>query len=187
MWSNNNNGNQTQNQSNGAMQTDKPKNPKLLIRGCQDGQIEMTVFKYNNSIYTGIVIKQMIGKDPNGRMTFENGLFKDMVNIQLRVDKMIPLILALEDYKPETINFTWAPWEGNTDNTITFVGSENDVKITIKHKNGTRSASLPTTPVGAKSYNGKYQEFIQDLKWCLARMLFGKYDDIASEDEVPFS
>ena len=153
----NNNGGYNQSTEN------KPRNNFKIgfVRG-SDGCIDVNAWKSSaNTLYAAISIRQMIGKDPQGRTTYETGLSKDRPGILIRPDTARALYEYLLAQDPSRLNLVdFTPAQEYKDQTISFVGSESNVKITIKDSKGTRTLTIEATPIGGTYSHGAWRNFL---------------------------
>lgn len=161
-----NNGNFNNGGYNNQSGENKPKTNFNIgfIRG-SDAVIDIKAWKSSsNTLYASLSIRQMIGKDPQGRITYETGLLKDRPGILIRPDAARALFEYLNNQEPSRINLVdYAPSPDYKDQTISVVGSEQNVKVTIKDQKGTRTITLDATPVGTTYVNGNWKNFLTQL------------------------
>lgn len=159
-----NNGNYNNNGGYNNQSTEnKPKTNFNIgfVRG-SDGCIDVKAWKSSaNTLYAAISIRQMIGKDPQGRTTYETGLSKERPGVLIRPDiarSLYEYLLAQDPSRLNLVDFT--PSQEYKDQTISFVGSESNVKITIKDQKGSRNLTIDATPIGGTYSHGAWKNFL---------------------------
>lgn len=160
---NNNGGYNNQPQQNG----DKPKTNFTIgnTRGT-DGVIDVKAWKSaSNVLYAALSIRQQIGKDPNGKIMYEAGLSKDRPGVLIRPDHARSLYEYLKKQDWSRINLVdHAPAPEYPDQTISVVGSESEVKFTIKDKaKGARTITITADPIGGTYANGAWENFLSQF------------------------
>lgn len=185
-----NNNNYGQN-GNGAT-TNAPKEktnfPVGKIRG-NGGRIETSCWKSkNNALYVSVTIRQEIGKNPDGRTSYEAGLAKDIPSVLFRADEARALYDYIMIEKPENLKFEKSPWEGSK---IAFEGSDAGVKVTITDAKGTRTMTLPSIPVGNRNMHPNLNNFMFQFKTSIdAAVLYNASEEIvrtaSTESGEPF-
>ena len=160
------------------------------VRG-SDGVIDVKAWKSAaNTLYAAISIRQMIGKDPQGRTTYETGLSKDRPGILIRPDTARALYEYLLSQDPSRLNLVdFAPATEYKDQTISFVGSESNVKITIKDQRGTRTLTIDATPIGGTYSHGAWKNFLSLFWKEIENALFIRTSDEMNNtntEETPF-
>lgn len=193
---NNNARNYNQYDNNGG---EKEKtNFKIAQLWLNDGRIEVSAWKSSNSaMYTSILLRQMIGKDPQGKSTFEAGMAKDMPSILLRCDHAQSLYEYCMNTKPEKLSLIdWDPWKevpGAKSNgtTISIIGSPGKITLTIKTpQKGERSVSINGSPMGDTYVYGHWNNFLKALNAGINLGVFSKMSDeiapMAQQEGAPF-
>ena len=156
------NGNYNNNQQMG----DKPKTNFTIgnTRGA-DGIVDVKAWKSaSNVLYAAISIRQQIGKDPNGKVMFEQGLSKDRPGVLIRPDNARSLYEYLKKQDWSRINLIDHVTSPDYPNQkISVIGSETDVKFTIKDEKGSRTITIPATPIGGTYANGAWENFLSQF------------------------
>ena len=173
--------------SNNQAPAEKTNFPVGRVYG-SDGLINFSLWKSkNNALYTSIQLKQSIGKDPNGRVMYENGLSKDIPSILLRVDQARCLYEMFKNTPPEQLNLTHKQEDYGTE--ITVVGSTAGVTITVTNKAGTRKVTIPSIAMGNVNVHGDWQNFITFMWKCIDKCLMNRASEEVLDkgsDETPF-
>lgn len=153
-----------------------------------DGVVDISLWKSpNNVFYTSINIKQLIGKDPNGRSNFEAGLAKDIPNVLVRADQLGAILMDIK--KPvETIDAFFVTQSKDAKPTITFKGSAEGVTITIESPVGKRSTTIAPTPSGNHNVHSNFNNLILVLEMCLRKCILNRADAdiVAGSEDTPF-
>lgn len=186
MFTQNNSNYNQQNNQNGPKE--KTNFPIGKIYG-SNGIIETKCWKsQNNALYVSLSIKQQIGKDPQGRTTYENGLAKEIPSILLRADSAKGLYMYLKNNAPENYKLNDYSAQGFPDSKISFIGNEAGVRITINDPKGIRTMDMPSTPVGDKNYNPLIDNFLTQLKKAIdSAVLYKVAEELSNNsEEVPF-
>lgn len=156
---------------------------------CDDGRIELRMWRSkNNVLYTSIVIKQAIGKDPQGRTTFENSPLKDLPSVNFRVDKGRAFVNACRKIGLENLSFECVPTEWQSDAKIAVKGSpDGSVKLSITDSKGTRTMTVNATPMGNVNVNGNWDNFLALVETGTDRALIDRAsDELFPQQEAPF-
>lgn len=181
--------NYNSNQQNNAQPGEK-KNFNVTKFYCADGLLTVRMWKSdNNVLYTSLQIKQMIGKDPNGRTTFEGGLAKEIPSVLLRADAARTLYDLCKASRPEALNIKMPTGRDGREGEITITGANDGVTVTIKNSIGTRSTKFPATPVMDQNVHSMWNNFLLALDVCIRKSIFNRADDEileASSDSIPF-
>lgn len=174
------------NQQNNAQPGEK-KNFNVTKFYGTDGLLTVKMWKSDNNVfYTSLQIKQMIGKDPNGRATYENGLSKEIPSVLLRADSARALYDLCKASRPETLNITMPT---GRDGELTITGANDGVTVSIKNTIGTRTTKIPPTPVMDQNVHSTWGNFLWVLGTCIRKSIFNRADDEiveASSDTTPF-
>lgn len=174
------------NQQNNAQPGEK-KNFNVTKFRCADGLLTVRMWKSDNNVfYTSLQIKQMIGKDPNGRVTYEGGLSKEIPSVLLRADFARALYDLCTASRPETLNITMPTGH---DGEITITGANDGVTVSIKNALGIRTTKFPATPVMDQNVHSMWNNFLMVLETCIRKSIFNRADDEiveASSDTTPF-
>jgi hypothetical protein len=171
---------QNSNFNNNQSGENKPKTNFNIgsIRG-SDGVVDVKAWKSpSNTLYAAISIRQQIGKDPNGKVMFEQGLSKDRPGVLIRPDQARAMYEYLNNQEPSRINLVdYAPSQDHKDQTISVIGSEQNVKMTIKDQKGTRTITLDATPICGTYVNGNWKNFMLQLWKEIETAVFMKVSD----------
>jgi hypothetical protein len=171
----------------------KPKSNFTIgsVRG-SDGIIDVKAWRStNNTLYAAISIRQMIGKDPQGRTNYETGLSKDRPGVLIRPDHARSLYEFLNNQDPSRINLVdFAPSPEYKDQTISVVGSESNVKFTIKDPKGTRVLTIDATPIGGTYSHGAWKNFLslfwKEIENAIFSRVSEELNNNTNTEETPF-
>lgn len=180
--------NPNQQANNNQAPAEKTNFPVGRVYG-SDGLINFSLWKSkNNALYTSIQLKQQIGKDPNGRVTYESGMSKDIPSILLRVDQARCLYELFNNTPPEQINYTYKQEDYGTEMTVT--GSTSGVVVSVTNKVGTRKVTIPSIAMGNVNVHGDWKNFITFMWKCIDKCLMNRASeeilDKGSDDSTPF-
>lgn len=174
-------------QSNGQAPQEKT-NFKIgkSLRGT-DGTVQFSLWKSkNNALYTSIQLRQMIGKDPNGRVNYEGGLAKDIPSVLLHADRASSLYSIFKNTPPDQINHVDKQEEYNTE--FYVKGSPAGVTLTITNKLGTRTVTLPSIATGNVNSFGVWENFLRLMSVCINKCIMNDAsEEVPGEDgSTPF-
>lgn len=174
-------------QSNGQAPQEKT-NFKIgkQIRGT-DGYVQFSLWKSkNNALYTSIQLRQAIGKDPNGRISYEAGLAKDIPSVLLRADRASGLYSLFKNTPPEQLNYVDKQEDYNTE--FSIKGSPAGVTLTVTNKLGTRTVTLPSIAMGNVNSYGDWENFLRLMNVCITKCIMNDAsEDLPGEDgSTPF-
>jgi hypothetical protein len=151
-----------QNNQNGEY---KKKNFRLgpKIYGA-DGILEIGIYNSDKgSTFCAISIKAFIGTDPGtGSSVPEQKKNSELPSVLLTREFVIVLHKYLTTTSLDQINGELDTGRGSS---IKIQSQGTDVKITINNqKNGTRTITLKSLPIGAKNLNGAFEDFVERLQ-----------------------
>ena len=176
------------NQQNPNAPKEKTNFPIGKIYG-SNGIIETKCWKsQNNALYISLSIKQQIGKDPQGRTTYENGLAKEIPSILLRADSARALYMYLTNNSPENYKLNDFSAPNFPDSKISFIGNDAGVRVTITDQKGMRTMDMPSVPVADKNYHPLIENFLTQFKKAMdCAILYKVADELANNsEEAPF-
>lgn len=139
-----------------------------------DGTIEVTVWKSDSAIYTILMIKQAIGKDPaTGANVYEQKQPKEIPRAFLNPEALRALIEGAKLNQDFTI-----PLGRNGSSSVSVSGfGTSQVKLTITNeKLGTRSISFGTIPIGTTTICPTWTNVTKLLEVAMKKALFDKLD-----------
>lgn len=176
-------------QANNGGEVKQRTNFKLGMIWAADSQVDITMWKsqLGSSIYSALRIRQLIGKDPQGRSTFEQSPGKDAVCANFRPGEAKSFLMQCRDVPAENVSVDMKLGK-NQDTHIVVKGSPMNVTITITNKNGTRTATIPTTPVdNGKNQNGDWDNLLDIFAFSIRSAILAKANvELIASEEEPF-
>jgi len=176
------------NQQNPNAQKEKTNLPVGKIYG-SNGIIETKCWKsQNNALYISLAVKQRVGEDPQGRITYENGLGKDTPSILLRADSARALYMYLTNTAPENYKLNDFSAPNFPDSKISFIGNDTGVRVIVTNPKGMRTMDMPTIPVADKNYHPLLENFLTQFKKAIdSAVLYKVADELSNNsEEAPF-
>lgn len=169
-----------------------------------DGMLDVSIWNSDKGgAYAIMSIKAAIGKDPStGANAYEQKMSGELPSIFLNMEKLCAVLDFLKNVPAKEMNDTFDTGRGAS---VTFQGSDADVKITINNqKTGTRTITLtPTQSSPTHSSHACIKILTDLLEICYEFAKRAKLDDtitskinegndmsaaiVPTNDEVPFN
>ena len=185
MFTNNNQQNNQQQQGEVRERTSF----KIAKRRGMDGEIEIGLWKSKTGyLYITALIRQQIGKDPNGKASFEAGMPKDIPSVMLTADLARAIYEFFRNNPMVGVDETIRTNDKDPNQTLRIVGSDMDVKVTITDQKGSRTITFHATPCGSKNFHATWYNVLELIAFGIKKALFVRTSDelMNNEGDVPF-
>lgn len=137
----------------------------------QDARLDIGIWVANNAVYTILMIKQEIGKDPStGNSTYEQKAPKELPRIFLNMEYLRAFLNGLTGNQD---NFDITPKNGKL-----IITGNNSETMTMKIETslGTRTITFKGIPIGSTFDMAQKENLIDIIRVALKKALFSKLD-----------
>lgn len=158
---------------------------------CPDGNLMVSIWNSDKGgCYTIISAKAFVGKDPStGANVPEQKMSGELPSIFMNSEILRGLLDAIEDCRDDfgKLNITI---DTNRGSKMTMTGLGSSIKVVIEsQKNGSRTVTLESIPVGNKNYHANFENLIKYLNICYDKAIRNKLDPdefpVTESDELP--
>lgn len=181
------NNNQSNNQQQGEVR--EKTSFKISKQRGMDGEIEIGLWKSKTGYFhITALIRQQIGKDPNGKVSFEAGMAKDIPSVMLTADKARGIYELFRHNPMIGVDETIKTNDRDPNQTLRIIGSDMDVKVIITDQKGSRTITFQATPCGSKNVHATWYNVLDLIAFGIKKALFVRTSDelMTNEGDVPF-